>query len=94
MSGDEQDDYQFGSKRDANGKRDYDMLIGGWESDYPDLNGNIEIMFASNQATYGYNAAGYVNRVIDQLIIEQLKTSDPVQRFNIQKRMIITSRQN
>ncbi|MCL2270565.1 MAG: ABC transporter substrate-binding protein, partial [Treponema sp.] len=64
MSGDEQDTHQMGGVRDANGKRDYDMIIGGWEADYPDLNGNIEIMFASSQAADGYNAAGYANPAI------------------------------
>jgi len=89
MSGDEQDTYQMGGVLDANGKRDYDMLIGGWESDYPDLNGNIEIMFAESQAGEdGYNAAAYVNPVVDAMIENQRTTLDPAQRFEIQSKMM------
>jgi len=89
MSGDEQDTYQMGGRLDADGKRDYDMLIGGWESDYPDLNGNIEIMFAETQAGEdGYNAAAYINPVIDAMIEAQRTTLDPVKRFEIQSKMM------
>ena len=88
MSGDEQDTHQMGGVRDANDKRDYDMLIGGWEADYPDLNGNIEIMFAASQAADGYNAAGYVNPVIDEMIVAQRTTIDPARRFAIQSSMM------
>jgi peptide/nickel transport system substrate-binding protein len=89
MSGDEQDTYQMGGVLDADGKRDYDMLIGGWESDYPDLNGNIEIMFAESQAGEdGYNAAAYVNSVIDAMIEAQRTTLDPAKRFDIQSKMM------
>ena len=89
MSGDEQDTYQMGGVLDANGLRDYDMLIGGWESDYPDLNGNIEIMFVESQAGEdGYNAAAYINPIIDAMIELQRTTIDPVRRFDIQSRMM------
>ena len=91
MSGDEQDTYQMGGVLDANGKRDYDMLIGGWESDYPDLNGNIEIMYVSSQAGEdGYNAAAYINPAIDALIESQRTTIDPARRFEIQSQMMNT----
>jgi peptide/nickel transport system substrate-binding protein len=91
MSGDEQDTYQMGGVLDANGKRDYDMLIGGWESDYPDLNGNIETMYVSSQAGEdGYNAAAYINPAIDTLIESQRTTIDPARRFEIQSRMMTT----
>jgi peptide/nickel transport system substrate-binding protein len=91
MSGDEQDTYQMGGVLDANGKRDYDMLIGGWEADYPDLNGNIEIMYVSSQAGEdGYNAAAYINPAIDALIDSQRTTIDPALRFEIQSRMMDT----
>jgi len=89
MSGDEQDVYQIGGVLDADGKRDYDMLIGGWESDYPDLNGNIEIMFAESQAGEdGYNAAAYINPVVDAMIEAQRTTLDPAKRFEIQSKMM------
>jgi len=88
MSGDEQDTHQMGGVLDANGFRDYDMLIGGWEADYPDLNGNIEIMYDSSQADGSYNAAAYMNPRIDAMIEEQRTTLDPAKRFEIQSRMM------
>jgi peptide/nickel transport system substrate-binding protein len=89
MSGDEQDTYQMGGVLDADGKRDYDMLIGGWEADYPDLNGNIEIMFAESQAGEdGYNAAAYINPAVDAMIEEQRSTLDSAKRFEIQSKMM------
>ena len=89
MSGDEQDTYQMGGVLDANSKRDYDMLIGGWEADYPDLNGNIEIMFAESQAGEdGYNAAAYINPAIDAMIVDQRTTVDSAKRFDIQSKMM------
>ena len=91
MSGDEQDTYQMGGVRDANGKRDYDMIIGGWEADYPDLNGNIEIMFASSQAgENGYNAAAYINPDVDAQIEAQRSITDSAKRFDIQSKMMDT----
>jgi peptide/nickel transport system substrate-binding protein len=91
MSGDEQDTYQMGGVLDSNGKRDYDMIIGGWEADYPDLNGNIEIMFAESQAGEdGYNAAAYINPAIDAMIETQRTTLDPAKRFEIQSQMMDT----
>ena len=89
MSGDEQDTYQMGGVLDANGKRDYDMLIGGWEADYPDLNGNIEIMYAESQAGEdGYNAAAYINPAVDNLIESQRTITDSARRFEIQSQMM------
>jgi peptide/nickel transport system substrate-binding protein len=89
MSGDEQDTYQMGGVLDSNGKRDYDMLIGGWEADYPDLNGNIEIMYISSQAGEdGYNAAAYINPRVDSLIEAQRIETDSAKRFEIQSQMM------
>jgi peptide/nickel transport system substrate-binding protein len=89
MSGDEQDTYQMGGVMDANGKRDYDMLFGGWEADYPDLNGNIEIMYAASQAGEdGYNAAAYVNPKVDELIEAQRVVTDSARRFEIQRELM------
>jgi peptide/nickel transport system substrate-binding protein len=89
MSGDEQDTYQMGGVMDANGKRDYDMLFGGWEADYPDLNGNIEIMYAVSQAGEdGYNAAAYINPKVDELIEVQRSITDSTRRFEIQRQLM------
>jgi len=89
MSGDEQDTYQMGGVLDSNGKRDYDMLLGGWEADYPDLNGNIEILYVSSQAGEdGYNSAAYMNPTVDDLIESQRTTLDSAKRFEIQSKMM------
>ena len=89
MSGDEQDTFQMGGVLDANGLRDYDMLLGGWEADYPDLNGNIEILYISSQAGEdGYNSAAYINPAIDDMIEAQRTTIDPARRFDIQSKMM------
>ncbi|GHV79188.1 glutathione ABC transporter substrate-binding protein [Spirochaetia bacterium] len=87
--GDLQDTYQMGGILDSNGKRDYDMLFGGWEADYPDLNGNIEIMYVSSQAGQdGYNAAAYSNPRIDDLIEAQRSEVDSAKRFELQSRFM------
>jgi peptide/nickel transport system substrate-binding protein len=89
MSGEEQDVYQNGQAFDSNGKRDYDMLIGGWESDYPDLNGNIDVLLKGSQAgENGYNHAAYSRPEVDALIDLQRATLDPARRFEIQKELI------
>jgi peptide/nickel transport system substrate-binding protein len=89
MSGDEQDAYHRGSKRDSNGKRDYDMLIGGWEADYPDLSGTLETMYISTQIGEDcYNAAAYVNPAVDVLLESQRTTLDPAKRFEIQTELM------
>ena len=89
MSGEEQDDHQIGNVRDANGYRDYDMIFGGWEADYPDLYGMIETMYISSQAGEdGYNAAAYVNPIVDDLLEVQRATLDTNRRFEILSRMM------
>jgi peptide/nickel transport system substrate-binding protein len=89
MSGDEQDAYHEGSKRDKDGNRDYDMLIGGWESDFPDISGTVEIMYGSSQVGEGgYNAAAYTNPAVDALIELQRTTLDPARRFEIQSQLM------
>jgi peptide/nickel transport system substrate-binding protein len=88
MSGDEQDTYQMGGALDADGKRDYDMIIGGWEADYPDVDGNLGIMYASSQAGEGYNAAAYSKAAADALIESQRTTTDPIRRFALQSQLM------
>ena len=91
MSGDEQDVYHIGNARDANGFRDYDLLIGGWEADYVDLHNNISVMYGSVYAGEdGYNAAAYKNPAIDALIEAQRAAIDPARRFTIQSQMMDT----
>ncbi|MDR1353033.1 MAG: ABC transporter substrate-binding protein [Treponema sp.] len=89
MTGEEQDLHQNGQVFDSNGKRDYDMLIGGWEADYPDLNGNIDVLLKSSQAgENGYNHAAYARPDVDALIDLQRATLDPVKRFEVQKQLM------
>lgn len=83
VSTDEHTAYQFGDadKMDENGVRDYDMIIAGWEADYPDVSGNIEPLYAAaNAGEGGANAAAYVNETVDNLISQQSQITDPVQR--------------
>ena len=42
VSTDEHTAYQFGDILDADGLRDYDMIMAGWEADYPDPSANLE----------------------------------------------------
>jgi peptide/nickel transport system substrate-binding protein len=89
MTGEEQDAHQNGQMFDSSGKRDYDMLIGGWEADYPDLNGNIDVLLKGSQAgENGYNHAAYSRPDVDALIDQQRAALDPVERFEIQKRLM------
>jgi peptide/nickel transport system substrate-binding protein len=65
------------------------MLFGGWEADYPDLNGNIEIMYISSQAGQdGYNAAAYSKPRIDELIVAQRSEIDSAKRFELQSQFM------
>ncbi len=73
VSGDEHTAYQFGEVLDANGLRDYDILIAGWEADFPDPSGNLQPMYEGN---IPYNAAAYDNPLVTQLIQDQAQESD------------------
>jgi peptide/nickel transport system substrate-binding protein len=89
MSLEEVSAYQLGEYWDGNGRRDYNALIGIWGADYPDLNGNLEFMYASSQAgENGANAAAYVNPLVDRLIAEQRAALDPETRFDLQARLV------
>jgi peptide/nickel transport system substrate-binding protein len=80
---------QMGEFWDTNGKRDYDALIAIWGADYPDLNGNLEFMYISNQAgENGANAAAYVNPKVDELIEAQRTTLESGERFAIQTELV------
>lgn len=77
LSDDEHTKYQFGGVMDANGKRDYDMILAGWEADYPDVSGNIAPLYISaNAGDGGSNSAAYSNTQVDSLIDAQSKLSD------------------
>jgi len=75
--------HQFGGKL-KNGKRDYDVLLSGWVSDFPDPTGNITPLYGSaNVGQGGSNAAGYSNPKLDKILEEQGAVQDPAKRFEI-----------
>ncbi|MEA4815197.1 MAG: ABC transporter substrate-binding protein [Oscillospiraceae bacterium] len=77
LSSDEHTNYQFGGVMDSNGVRDYDMIMAGWEADYPDVSGNIQpLLEGSNAGEGGANSAAYVNDQVDSLISQQSVLSD------------------
>lgn len=81
VSADEHTSYQFGGVFDADGNRDYDMIMAGWEADYPDVASNIEPLFAAyNAGEGGSNAAVYQNDEVDALIRKQSASLDDAAR--------------
>ena len=81
VSMDEHTAYQMGQIYDENGARDYDMLIGGWEADYPDMAGNIEPLLAGyNTGDGGSNASVYANDEVDALLRESSQITDAKER--------------
>lgn len=81
VSSDEHTNYQMGGVLTAEGIRDYGMLIGGWESDYPDISGNLEPLYAGyNTGDGGCNAACYANEEVDALLRAQNASTDPAER--------------
>lgn len=80
VSSDEHTAYQFGDKF-ADGIRDYDMIIAGWEADFPDPSGNLTPLYmGSNAGEGGANAAAYVNPKVDEYLTAQGVSSDPAER--------------
>jgi len=81
VSADEHTSYQFGGIFDADGNRDYDMIMAGWEADYPDVASNIEPLFAAyNAGEGGSNSAVYQNEEVDALIRKQSASLDDAAR--------------
>ena len=81
VSADEHTAYQFGDILDEDGKRDYDMIMAGWEADYPDMSGNIEPLLAGyNTGAGGSNSAAYANDEFDALIRQASAITDPAER--------------
>ena len=77
VSGDEHTNYQFGGVWDEEGFRDYDMIMAGWESDYPDISGNIEpLLDSSGTGEGGTNSAEYVNDEVDEKVRAAAGTTD------------------
>lgn len=80
VSTDEHTAYQFGDILDAGGLRDYDMLMAGWEADYPDPSGNLQPLYQGGNSS---NAAAYDNEEVTALIARQIQSSDPSERNDL-----------
>ena len=67
--------YQFGEADtlDADGLRGYDMLMAGWEADFPDPSGNLLPLYQGGNSS---NSAAYNNEEVTKLINDQLAESD------------------
>ncbi len=84
VSMDEHTAYQMGQILDEEGNRDYDMLIGGWGADYPDMAGNIEPLLAGyNTGDGGSNASMYANDEVDALLRQASQITDPAERTSL-----------
>lgn len=80
VSTDEHTAYQFGEILDADGLRDYDMIMAGWEADYPDPSGNLVPLCQGGNSS---NAAAYDNAAVTDLIAQQAQSSDPTERNDL-----------
>ena len=83
LSDDEHQNVGFGYILDTDGKRKYDMLIGGWEADYPDINGNFEPLYASYNIDQGANYSAYINDEVDDLCIKCNASLDNDERVDL-----------
>ena len=84
VSADEHTAYQFGDIFDEEGYRDYDMIMAGWEADYPDMSGNIEPLLAGyNTGEGGSNSAVYANDEVDELIRASSSSMDTAERTEL-----------
>lgn len=80
VSTDEHTAYQFGDILDDNGLRGYDMILAGWEADFPDPSGNLTPLFQGGNSS---NAAAYANEKVDELIAKQAEESNPTTRNDL-----------
>jgi peptide/nickel transport system substrate-binding protein len=72
------------TSRQFSGKRDYDIILGGWGSDYPDPAANIQPFLASsNIGDGGSNFAAYSNKKVDALLDQQALLSDDAKRAEL-----------
>jgi len=81
--------YAYGGHLDKDGKRDYDMLIWGWLSDWPDPAGYMVPLFSSaNAGQGGSNWSAYKNAQVDQLLDKQNETLDNTERTKLLEQAI------
>lgn len=81
--------YAYGSKTDKNGKRDYDMMLWTWLSDWPDPAGYLVPLYSSaNIGQGGANYAAYSNPEFDKLLDEQNQTLDTSKRTELLQKAV------
>ena len=80
VSTDEHTAYQFGDILTDDGLRDYDMIMAGWEADFPDPSGNLTPLFQKDNSS---NSAAYANDEVDACITAQAQSSDPAERNDL-----------
>ncbi|MDR1133825.1 MAG: ABC transporter substrate-binding protein [Synergistaceae bacterium] len=76
VTGEEHDEYYFGNVLDADGKRDYDLLVGSWWPNN-DVGGILEPLYQSGNSS---NVAVYANAAADALIREEMTILDETAR--------------
>ena len=84
VTSDELYSYQFGNVLDANGVRDYDMLVATWGADYPDPAANLDPLYTvRNISAGGYNCASYRNETVDDLLSKAQVATDNGERVDM-----------
>ena len=84
VTSDELYSYQFGNVLDADGVRDYDMLVATWGADYPDPAANLDPLYTvRNIAAGGYNCASYRNETVDSLLSQAQVATDNGDRVDM-----------
>ncbi|MBO5520351.1 MAG: ABC transporter substrate-binding protein [Eubacterium sp.] len=92
---DEHTAYQFGEYFDEDGNRDYDMIMAGWEADYPDISSNIEVLFAGyNAGEGGSNTAVFTNDEVDELLAKGSASMDETERNEIYAQVMDIANEN
>lgn len=72
------------TSRQFSGKRDYDLILGGWGSDYPDPAANVQPFLSSaNAGDGGSNFAVYKNKKVDALLDQQAVLADDSKRAEL-----------
>lgn len=73
----------------VNNKRNYDMIFALWFSDFPDPAGNLNSLYPSTAiAQGGANAAAYANSKVDELLGQELASSDSAERTKIMQQIL------
>lgn len=70
-------DSEVFSDAETNDEGDYDLVIGGWQPDFPSPYANLSPLFDSSQIGHGnYNLSRYANDEVDGLIKKATETVD------------------